>query len=75
VEALRHDFLPGRRLVIVGGGYIGLEAAAVAIKSGLDAEIVEYAPRLLARVAGLELSAFFKAAHEAAGVKSGQTPG
>jgi 3-phenylpropionate/trans-cinnamate dioxygenase ferredoxin reductase subunit len=69
VEALRHDFLLGRRLVIVGGGYIGLEVAAVAVKSGLDVEIVEYAPRLLARVAGPELSAFYKAAHEAAGVK------
>jgi 3-phenylpropionate/trans-cinnamate dioxygenase ferredoxin reductase subunit len=69
VEALRHDVLPGKRLVIVGGGYIGLEAAAVAVKSGLHVEIVEYAPRLLARVAGPELSAFFKAAHEAAGVQ------
>jgi 3-phenylpropionate/trans-cinnamate dioxygenase ferredoxin reductase subunit len=69
VEALRHEFLPGKRLVIVGGGYIGLEVAAVAIKSGLHVEIVEYAPRLLARVAGPELSAFYQAAHEAAGVQ------
>jgi 3-phenylpropionate/trans-cinnamate dioxygenase ferredoxin reductase subunit len=69
VETVKHEFLPGKRLVIVGGGYIGLEVAAVAIKSGLDVEIVEYAPRLLARVAGPELSAFYKAAHEAAGVK------
>jgi 3-phenylpropionate/trans-cinnamate dioxygenase ferredoxin reductase subunit len=69
VDALRHDFLPGKRLLIVGGGYIGLEAAAVAVKAGLHVEIVEYAPRLLARVAGAELSAFYKATHEAAGVK------
>jgi len=52
VKALRRDFLPDKRLIIIGGGYIGLEVAAVAIKSGLDVEIVEYAPRLLARVAG-----------------------
>jgi 3-phenylpropionate/trans-cinnamate dioxygenase ferredoxin reductase subunit len=69
VDALRPEFLPGKRLVIVGGGYIGLEVAAVAVKSGLDVEIVEFAPRVLARVAGPELSAFYEAAHTAAGVK------
>jgi 3-phenylpropionate/trans-cinnamate dioxygenase ferredoxin reductase subunit len=69
VEALRPAFTPGSRLVIVGGGYIGLEVAAVAIKHGLDVEIVEFAPRLLARVAGPELSAFYEAAHRNAGVK------
>jgi 3-phenylpropionate/trans-cinnamate dioxygenase ferredoxin reductase component len=69
VDALRPDFLPGKRLVIVGGGYIGLEVAAVAVKSGLDVEIVEFAPRVLARVAGPELSAFYEAKHKAAGVK------
>jgi 3-phenylpropionate/trans-cinnamate dioxygenase ferredoxin reductase component len=69
VEMLRPNFQPGKRLIIVGGGYIGLEVAAVAIKSGLEVEIVEFAPRVLARVAGLELSAFFEAIHRAAGVK------
>lgn len=69
VDALRPGFLPGKRLVIVGGGYIGLEVAAVAVKSGLDVEIVEFAPRVLARVAGPELSAFYEATHKAAGVK------
>jgi 3-phenylpropionate/trans-cinnamate dioxygenase ferredoxin reductase subunit len=51
VDALRPDFTSGSRLVIVGGGYIGLEVAAVAVKHGLDVEIVEFAPRVLARVA------------------------
>ncbi len=69
VDALRPDFTSGSRLVIVGGGYIGLEVAAVAVKHGLDVEIVEFAPRVLARVAGPELSAFYEAAHTAAGVK------
>lgn len=69
VEALRPDFLSGKRLVIVGGGYIGLEVAAVAVKCGLDVEIVEFAPRVLARVAGPELSAFYEAKHSQAGVK------
>jgi len=68
VEALRPKFLTGKRLVIVGGGYIGLEVAAVAVKLGLNVEIVEFAPRVLARVAGPELSAFYEAAHKAAGV-------
>jgi 3-phenylpropionate/trans-cinnamate dioxygenase ferredoxin reductase subunit len=69
VDALRPHFTAGARLVIVGGGYIGLEVAAVAVKHGLDVEIVEFAPRVLARVAGPELSAFYEAAHKTAGVK------
>jgi 3-phenylpropionate/trans-cinnamate dioxygenase ferredoxin reductase subunit len=69
VDALRPGFTPGKKLVIVGGGYIGLEVAAVAVKSGLDVEIVEFAPRVLARVAGPELSAFYEKAHRQAGVK------
>ncbi|NNM56556.1 NAD(P)/FAD-dependent oxidoreductase [Acidocella sp.] len=69
VDALRPGFTAGAKLVIVGGGYIGLEVAAVAVKHGLDVEIVEFAPRVLARVAGPELSAFYEAAHRAAGVK------
>lgn len=69
VDRLRPEFLPGKRLVIVGAGYIGLEVAAVAIKSGLEVEIVEFAPRALARVAGPELSAFYEGVHGKAGVK------
>ena len=69
VEALRPSFTRGQRLVIVGAGYIGLEVAAVAIKTGLGVDIVEFAPRVLARAAGPELSAFYEKAHSAAGVK------
>lgn len=69
VNKLRPDFQPGKKLVIVGAGYIGLEVAAVAVKTGLDVEVVEFAPRALARVAGPELSAFYERVHKDAGVK------
>jgi 3-phenylpropionate/trans-cinnamate dioxygenase ferredoxin reductase subunit len=69
VDRLREVFVPGARLVIVGGGYIGLEVAAVAVKQGLQVEIVEFAPRVLARVAGPQLSAFYETVHSKAGVQ------
>ncbi len=59
----------GRRLVIVGGGYIGLEVAAVAIKRGLKVTVLEGAPRVLARVTAPEVSAFYERYHRAAGVE------
>lgn len=69
VDAMRPEFRPGRRLVIVGGGYIGLEAAAVAAKLGLDVTVLEMAPRILQRVAAPETSAYFRALHAEHGVK------
>ncbi|MDT8854576.1 FAD-dependent oxidoreductase [Paracoccaceae bacterium Fryx2] len=69
VEAMRPEFRPGRRVVIIGGGYIGLEAAAVASKLGLDVTVVEMAPRILQRVAAPETSAWFRALHVAHGVR------
>lgn len=69
VDAMRGEFQAGRRVVIVGGGYIGLEAAAVAAKLGLDVTVLEMAPRILQRVAAPETSAYFKALHAAHGVK------
>jgi 3-phenylpropionate/trans-cinnamate dioxygenase ferredoxin reductase component len=61
---------PGRvgRVVVIGGGYIGLEAAAVLTKLGKPVTLFETLPRVLARVAGEELSAFFEAEHRAHGV-------
>ncbi|MFN3515757.1 MAG: NAD(P)/FAD-dependent oxidoreductase [Novosphingobium sp.] len=56
------------RVVIVGGGYIGLEAAAVLRKLGKEVTLLEVLPRVLARVAGAELSAFYQAEHIANGV-------
>lgn len=57
-----------RRAVVVGGGYIGLEAAAVLRKLGCEVVLVEMLPRLLARVAGEELSTFYAAEHRRQGV-------
>jgi 3-phenylpropionate/trans-cinnamate dioxygenase ferredoxin reductase component len=63
INRLREQFKPGRRLVIVGGGYIGLEAAAVGIKKELAVTLVEALPRLLARVTGPELSEYYYRVH------------
>jgi 3-phenylpropionate/trans-cinnamate dioxygenase ferredoxin reductase subunit len=68
VDRLRPEFRMGNKLVIVGAGYIGLEVAAVAAKHGLNVEIVEFAQRVLARVAGPELSTFYEDVHRKAGV-------
>ncbi|PNU03160.1 MULTISPECIES: NAD(P)/FAD-dependent oxidoreductase [Sphingomonadaceae] len=57
-----------RRIVVIGGGYIGLEAAAVLSKMGLEVTLLEALPRVLARVAGEELSEFYEAEHRAHGV-------
>ena len=57
-----------RRVCVIGGGYIGLEAAAVLTKLGVAVTVLEAAPRVLARVAGPELSAFYEAEHRAHGV-------
>jgi 3-phenylpropionate/trans-cinnamate dioxygenase ferredoxin reductase subunit len=57
-----------RVVVVVGGGYIGLEAAAVLVKLGCKVVLIEALDRVLARVAGQELSRFFEAEHRAHGV-------
>ena len=57
-----------RNFVVIGGGYIGLEAAAVLSKMGRKVTVLELAPRVLARVAGPELSAFYETEHRAHGV-------
>lgn len=69
VDRIRQQFEPGMRLVIVGGGYIGLEVAAVAIKHGLKVTVLEALPRVLARVTAPELSAFYETRHRDAGVE------
>ncbi len=68
VEAIRPHMLPGQRLVIIGAGYIGLEAAAVATTLGLGVTVLEMAPRVLARVTSPVMSDFFEAEHRAQGV-------
>ena len=68
IARLKEQFQEGRRLVIVGGGYIGLEAAAVGIKKGLKVTLVEALPRMLARVTGPELSQYYHGVHTGKGV-------
>ena len=59
---------PGKRLAVIGGGYIGLEAAAEAAKKGLSVTVIEAAPRILQRVACRETSDAFRALHQSHGV-------
>lgn len=68
IDAMRDEFQPDRRLVVIGGGYIGLEAAAVGRKLGLEVTVVEMAPRILQRVASAETSAYFRDLHAERGV-------
>ncbi|HET9459194.1 MAG TPA: FAD-dependent oxidoreductase [Sphingomicrobium sp.] len=68
-DALRADLAGGaRRAVVIGGGYIGLEVAAVLRKLGCEVVLVEMLDRVLARVAGEDLSRFYEAEHRAHGV-------
>ncbi len=68
VDAMAPQFAKGARVLIVGGGYIGLEAASVASKLGLHVTLVEMADRILQRVAAPETSAYFRALHTSHGV-------
>jgi 3-phenylpropionate/trans-cinnamate dioxygenase ferredoxin reductase subunit len=68
VDAIRARLPQARRVVIAGGGYVGLEAAAVLVKLGLCVTLVEMQPLLLARVAGPEVAAFYLSEHLAHGV-------
>ena len=68
-DALKAALEPGRTLAVVGGGYVGLEAAASARALGCEAVVLEREARLLARVASPAMSAFFQRQHEAHGVK------
>ncbi|TYB82005.1 NAD(P)/FAD-dependent oxidoreductase [Maritimibacter fusiformis] len=68
VDAMAEEFSEGRRVLVIGGGYIGLEAAAVAAKKGLKVTLVEMADRILGRVAAPETSAYFRKLHADHGV-------
>lgn len=63
IDAMSAEFQAGRRVLVVGGGYIGLEAAAVASKLGLFVTLIEAAPRILQRVAAKETSDYFRKLH------------
>jgi len=68
VTAIKTGVQTGRRAVIIGGGYIGLETAASLKKLGLDVTVLEAMPRILQRVTAPELSEFYKRVHSEEGV-------
>jgi len=68
VDALQAQFLPGKRIAIVGAGYIGLEVAAVGAKTGLSVTVFEAMDRVMARAVSPSISGFFMAEHLKAGV-------
>ncbi len=69
VEAIKADIHPHARAVIIGGGYIGLETAAVLKKLGLQVTVVEMMDRVLQRVASSEVSEFYTRVHAEEGVR------
>jgi 3-phenylpropionate/trans-cinnamate dioxygenase ferredoxin reductase subunit len=68
VDRIRGQFAEGKTLVIVGGGYIGLEVASVAVKYGLEVHVLEMEERILQRVTTPEMSAFYHQLHTGRGV-------
>jgi 3-phenylpropionate/trans-cinnamate dioxygenase ferredoxin reductase subunit len=69
VERLRGELAPGRRVVIVGGGYIGLEVAATCREAGLEVTVLEAANRVMNRVVAPVVSDFYEAEHARHGVQ------
>lgn len=67
-DELAAEMRPGRRLLVIGGGYIGLEAAAVARHLGVEVTLIEMADRILARVASAETADLIRAVHLQHGV-------
>lgn len=68
VDGIRGTLKEGSKMAIIGGGYIGLEVAAVALKLGAQVTVVEMADRVMNRVVAPEVSAFFEKLHTDAGV-------
>ncbi len=69
IDAMQPEFTAGKNALIVGGGYIGLEAAAVAAKLNLNVTLVEMADRILQRVSAPQTSDYFRDLHSGHGVK------
>jgi 3-phenylpropionate/trans-cinnamate dioxygenase ferredoxin reductase subunit len=68
IDRMAPEFQAGRNLLIVGGGYIGLEAASVGRQLGLEVTVLEMAERIMQRVAAEETSNYFRRLHESHGV-------
>jgi 3-phenylpropionate/trans-cinnamate dioxygenase ferredoxin reductase subunit len=68
-EVLRQRLASGQRVVVIGAGFIGLEFAATARAKGLEVDVLELAPRVMARAVTAEISEFFQTRHAAAGIR------
>jgi 3-phenylpropionate/trans-cinnamate dioxygenase ferredoxin reductase subunit len=68
VDRIRAECVTGGRLVVIGGGYIGLEVAATARELGLEVTVLEMAERVMNRVTCPQVSAFYAAEHARQGV-------
>ena len=75
VDAMAPEVVAGRRVLIIGGGYIGLEAAAVCALKGLTVTLIELAPRILQRVASPATSDFVRELHHSHGVDIRESTG
>ena len=68
-DGLRAELEPGRRIVIVGGGYIGLEVAATAVQAGAEVTVLEALPRVMSRVASTAVGDWLADLHLRSGVR------
>ena len=69
VDAIREQMGKNQNMVIVGGGYIGLEVASVAVKKGMSVSVLEMENRILERVTTEEMSSFYNQLHSDQGVQ------
>ena len=68
-EVLRPLLATKRRVVVIGAGFIGLEFAATARIKGLEVDVLELGPRVMARAVTAEVSEYFQSQHSAAGIR------
>lgn len=68
VDAIRADMGAGKKIVIVGGGYIGLEVASVCVEADMEVHVLEMESRILQRVTTAEMSAYYHQLHSSRGV-------
>jgi 3-phenylpropionate/trans-cinnamate dioxygenase ferredoxin reductase component len=68
-DALRQLLSPGKRVVVIGAGFIGLEFAATARSKGLEVDVLELSSRVMARAVTAEISEFFHDRHTSAGIR------
>ncbi|ALZ98807.1 NAD(P)/FAD-dependent oxidoreductase [Corynebacterium glutamicum] len=66
---LRESLQPGKKIIVIGAGYIGMEVAAAAAAAGSDTTVIEFQDRIMSRVTSQPVSEYFEKLHEAAGTK------